>query len=55
MEKFGKLSKDNKIETLFSAIDFMSQYNGRSRIKCIALAMDFEFDGVHYKVAQYCL
>jgi len=53
---FSKLTKIQKIETLFEAIDYMQQYNGRTRIKCIALAMGFENtsgeDDTYYKVSE---
>lgn len=40
--KFDRLSKDKKISILHSAIDYMAQYNGRSRILCIAMAMGYD-------------
>lgn len=35
----------NKVEILWQALDYMSQYNGRSKITCIAMAMGYETDG----------
>ena len=42
--EFDKLSKDKKIVILYEAIDYMQQYNGRSRFQCISLAMGYEND-----------
>ena len=39
---FSKLNRLQKIETLFEALDYMSQYNGRTKITCIALAMGYD-------------
>lgn len=39
---FAKLSKTKKIEILWEALNYMQQYNGRSRFKCVALAMGYE-------------
>ena len=45
-EKFEKMPKDLKIKVLYEAIDIMQQYNGRSRVLCIAMAMGYEnFEG----------
>ncbi|MGI9569271.1 MAG: hypothetical protein ACR2PH_05930 [Desulfobulbia bacterium] len=41
-EAYGNLSRDQKHNILWEAIDFMQQYNGRSRWDCIALAMGWE-------------
>ena len=40
--KFNKLKKDEKIDILYEALDYMQQYNGRSRFTCIAMAMGYE-------------
>lgn len=45
-KKWSKLTKDEKIETLYEALDFMNQYNGRTRFQCIAMAMGYEIDYV---------
>ncbi len=42
--KFDNLTKNKKIETLYSALDFMQGYNGRSKFDCIAAAMGFYSD-----------
>jgi hypothetical protein len=34
--------KKKKAEILMDALDYMQQYNGRSKIQCIALAMGYE-------------
>ncbi len=41
-DRFEK--KRNKVDILFEALDFMQQYNGRSKVQCIALAMDVELE-----------
>ena len=41
-KEFNKLTKDKKIDILFSALSYMQMYNGRSEITCIALAMGYE-------------
>lgn len=38
---YNAMTKDKKIAVLYSAIDFMQQYNGRARQHCIFLAMGF--------------
>jgi hypothetical protein len=38
--KFNK--KRNKVDILMEALDYMQQYNGRSKLQCIALAMNYE-------------
>ena len=42
LKVFSKLNRVKKIETLLEALDYMSQYNGRSKTTCIALAMGYE-------------
>jgi len=42
MELFEK--KRNKVEILWEALDYMKQYNGRSRVECIALAMNVDLE-----------
>lgn len=41
---YGKLKCTEKIKVLYDAIDYMSQYNGRTRFLCIAMAMGFRND-----------
>jgi len=41
-KEFSKLTKDKKIEVLYEALDYMQQYNGRSRFLCIAMAMGYD-------------
>lgn len=41
-KEFNALTKDKKIETLMEALDYMQQYNGRSKFNCIALALGYE-------------
>ncbi len=40
--KYAKLTKDKKIAVLFDALDYMQQFNGRSKFLCIAMAMGFD-------------
>ena len=39
--KFSKLSYIQKTEILWTALDYMQQYNGRSRHACVAYAMGY--------------
>ena len=43
LKEFQSLSYRRQVDILFNAIDYMQQYNGRSRSYCICLAMDYEF------------
>lgn len=36
--------KKNKVELLFESLDYMQQYNGRSKLCCIGLAMGLEYE-----------
>lgn len=40
---FNRKTKDNKIDILYEALDYMQSYNGRSRLDCVALAMGFTY------------
>jgi len=53
-DKYQKLTKNDKIGVLHSALDYMQSYNGRSKLNCIALAMgyDTDGDGVYHKVCR---
>jgi len=45
-KKYAQLSCKERCDVLYDAIDYMNQYNGRSRFLCIAMAMGFEnFEG----------
>ena len=47
-EEFNSLPNHQKIEMLWEALDYMQQYNGRSRFTCLALAMGYEnWEGEH--------
>ena len=39
LDKYEKLSYQKKFEVLWSALDYMEQYNGRSKYDCIVLAL----------------
>lgn len=41
-KQYQKLTYKQKNIVLYNAIDYMQQYNGRTRFLCIALAMGFE-------------
>jgi len=41
-KEFSKFSKNKQIEILWDALDYMQQYNGRSRFLCVALAMGYD-------------
>lgn len=41
-KKFEWLTKSEQINVLWSALNIMQQYNGRSRWECVFFAMDFE-------------
>jgi len=43
--EYEKLTKDLKINVLSSAIDYMEQFNGRSKFLCIAMAMGYDNHG----------
>lgn len=50
-QKFNKLKSTEQVQILLGALDYMQQYNGRSIIQCIGLAMNYEDkegDGKHY-------
>ena len=40
--EYNKLTKDKKMSVLYDAIDYMQQYNGRSKFLCIAMAMGYD-------------
>lgn len=40
-KQYNKMTKDEKIQVLDIAIDYMQQYNGRSKFLCIAMAMGY--------------
>lgn len=40
--EFNKRAKYEKIAILFNALDLMEQFNGRTKIYCIAVAMGYE-------------
>jgi hypothetical protein len=39
---YYKLSKTKRENVLWSALDYMEQYNGRTKWECIALALNIE-------------
>ena len=51
--KFNKLPTAKRIHLLWDALDYMEQYNGRSKTDCLALAMGYSnqstVDGTYEK------
>jgi|TARA_R110000851_G_scaffold131429_1_gene265312 hypothetical protein len=41
-KEFSKLTQVKQIEVLYEALDYMQQYNGRSKTLCIAMALGYE-------------
>lgn len=41
-ETLKKLSKDEIIDVMMIALDYMNQYNGRTRTECIRMALGIE-------------
>jgi len=41
-KEWAKKAKDEKIEILLEALNFMQSYNNRSRFLCIAMAMGYD-------------
>lgn len=53
-KEYLNLTEREKINILWSAIENMQQYNGRSRWYCVALAMGYESDdGENYEKFYY--
>lgn len=40
--EYGRLTKDEREKILWSALDYMQQYNGRTKIKCVAMALGYD-------------
>jgi hypothetical protein len=40
-QQYAKLSDKERVEVLSQALDYMSQFNGRSRFLCIAMGMGY--------------
>jgi len=40
-KEYNKLSSSHKINILWEALDYMQQYNGRSKILCLAMALGY--------------
>ena len=40
-KQFEKLTRLQKIDILWDALDYMEQYNGRSKFLCVAMAMGY--------------
>jgi hypothetical protein len=40
--KYNKLSSSKQVTILWDALDYMQQYNGRTKSECVILAMGFE-------------
>lgn len=49
-QEFNSLRSVKKADILWDAIDYMQQYNGRSRMYCVALAMGYTtLDGTTFE------
>jgi hypothetical protein len=42
-KEFSKMNRIKKIEILLDALDCMQQYNGRSKMDCVILAMGYDY------------
>ena len=40
--EFEKFSKVKMIDVLYDALDYMQEYNGRTKLLCIAMAMSYD-------------
>ena len=49
--EFNHLTRNEKIEILYGALNYMQMYNGRSIKECIRLSMGYIIndDGIYYK------
>lgn len=54
IDSFNKLSAPKKVTILYGALDYMEQYNGRSKERCLCLAMGYQEadNGCWYKKEQ---
>ena len=43
-KEYESLSSNKKLNILYDALDYMQQYNGRSKFLCIAMAMGYVQD-----------
>ncbi len=41
-KEFDQLSNESKRDVMFSALDLMQQYNGRSKLFCFTCAMGYK-------------
>lgn len=44
MPKYYELSDKEKTKILFEALDYMQEFNGRSKYDCICLALGYMYD-----------
>jgi hypothetical protein len=44
LKEYVNLSNAKKVSVLNDAIDYMQQYNGRTKFLCVAMAMGYEQD-----------
>ena len=49
--KYNHLTKNEKIQVLYGALEYMQMYNGRAIKECIRLSMGYitNGDGIYYK------
>ena len=48
INKYSNLPKSEKITVLWNALDLMQAYNGRNKLDCVFMAMDYEPDGENW-------
>ena len=46
-------NSSDKVGILYNALDIMQQYNGRSKLDCIAIAMGYEVDYDNENIKMY--
>lgn len=42
LREYRNLSYEEKIDILYKALEYMQEWNGRSKILCIAMALGYE-------------
>ncbi len=44
LAKYNKLPSTKQVPILYEALNYMQQYNGRSRADCVCLAMGYQYE-----------
>ena len=47
LDEYIKLSNAKKVGILYTALEYMQQYNGRTTLLCIAMAMGYEQESLN--------